>query len=255
LTGADEKVACTSHKQELYATFSRVPYVSYRVHFDAGDVRDRDGKTKHTALAIDVDSYVQRYRPVSVSVKTNGTDDQFAGGQLLAFADRPEDAPVIHFGGPLSMRLAMEGGALFVPICYDEQVDARKWYAEHPPQYEMGGLVRGESRLLVAQIGTPGLGRGTFAALSAGIPPAGIHPVAEVEVPAADPNGKPVRIKAELDSRCCATLFRGKVTVPADAALGKAKVRLSFPAWKDGAVTPVGGDVQVSDPPPAPPKE
>src|SRR3954451_24836546 len=64
LTGADEKVACTVHKQELFATFSPVPYVSYRVHFDAGDVADRDGKTKHTALTFDVDSYVQRYRPV-----------------------------------------------------------------------------------------------------------------------------------------------------------------------------------------------
>jgi hypothetical protein len=248
LTGADEKVTCTPQKQEMVASFTPKPFVTFRGHFGAGDVADRDGKTKHTGLTIDVDSYIQRYRPVSVSVKTNGTQDQFAGGQLLAFADRPEDAPIIHFGGPLSMRLAMEGGALFVPICYDEQVDSRKWYAEHLPQYEVGGLVRGESRLLVGQIGTPGLGRGTFAALSAGIPPAGVHPVGELEIPAADPKGQPVRIKAKLDSRCCATLFRGKVTVPADAALGKTKVTLSFPAWKDGAVTPVSGEVEVTNP-------
>jgi len=253
LTGADEKVNCTPQKQATVVSFGPGSFVTYRSHFDAGDVADRDGKSKHTAMTIDVDSYVQRYRPVSVTVKTNGVNDQFAGGQLLAFADRPEDAPVIHFGGPLQMRLAMEGGALFVPICYDEQIDARKWYAEHPPQYDMGGLVRGESRLLVAQIGTPGLGRGTFAALSAGIPPAGVHPVAELEVPARDPKGKAVRIKTDLDSRCCATLFRGKVTVPADAGAGKARVTLSFPGWKDGAVTPVTGEVEVTNPvkPPA----
>jgi len=248
LTGADEKINCTPQKQETFASFSRTPFVTYRGHFDAGDVLDRDGKTKHTALTIDVDSYVQRYRPVSITVKTNGVNDQFAGGQLLAFADRPEDAPVIHFGGPLQMRLAMEGGALFVPICYDEQVDARKWYAEHPPQYDVGGLVRGESRMLVAQIGTAGLGRGTFAALSAGIPPARVHPVGELEVAAADRNEKATRIKVDLDSRCCGTLFRGKVSVPADAPLGKATVTLSYPGWKDGRVTPVTGEVEITDP-------
>jgi hypothetical protein len=248
LTGADEKISCTPQKQETFASFSRKPFVTYRGHFEAGDVADRDGKTRHTGLTIDVDSYVQRYRPVSITVKTNGSNDQFAGGQLLAFADRPEDAPVVHFGGPLQMRLAMEGGALSVPICYDEQVDVKKWYAEHPPQYDVGGLVRGESRLLVAQVGTPGLGRGTFAALSAGIPPAGVHPVAELEIPATDPKGKAVQIKTDLDSRCCATLVRGKVTAPADVALGTARVTLSFPGWKGGAVAPVTGEVQVTNP-------
>ena len=254
LTGADEKIACTPRRQELVATFSPKPFVSYRGHFEAGDVPDRDGKTKHTGLTIDVDSYVQHYRPVSVTVKTNGVNDQFAGGQLLAFADRPEDAPIIHFGGPLSMRLAMEGGALSVPICYDEKVDARKWYAEHPPRYEEAALVRGESRLLVAQVGTPGLGRGTFAALSAGVPPPGVHPIGELEIPAADPKGRPIRIKAELTSRCCATLFRGKVAVPAEAALGKAIVTLSFPAWKGGTVTSTTSEVEISSPSAVAPK-
>ena len=184
---ADEKVNCTPQKQEMVASFTPKPFVTFRGHFEAGDVADRDGKTKHTALTIDVDSYIQRYRPVSVSVKANGTNDQFAGGQLLAFTDRPEDAPIIHFGGPLSMRLAMEGGALFVPICYDEQVDARKWYAEHPPKYEVDGLVRGESRLLVGQIGTPGLGRGTFATLSAG----SRRPAFTPDRRAGNPGGRP----------------------------------------------------------------
>jgi len=119
-----------------------------------------------------VDSYVQRYRPVSVEVKVSGRGEQFGGGLLLAFADRPQDAPVIHFGGPLILRVSMESGALFVPINYDDKPDPT-WYDKHPPQYEEKSLVRGEARHLVAQIGTPGLGRGTFAALSAGVQPAG----------------------------------------------------------------------------------
>ena len=60
-----------------------------------------------------------------------------------------------------------------------------------------------------------------------------------------------IRVKAELDSRCCGTLFRGKVSLPADAALGKAKVTLTYPAWKDGAVTAGAGDVEVADPSPS----
>jgi hypothetical protein len=229
-------------------SFSPRSFVTYGVHFEAGDVPDKDGKTRHTGLTIDVDSYVQRYRPVSLSVKANGTTDQFAGGQLLALADRPADAPVIHFAGPLAMRVAMENGRLFVPINYDEKVDAAKWYADNPPRYEESALSRGESRLLVAQIGTPGLGRGTFATLSAGVPPADLHPVAEMEFPAADPKAAPIRLKVDLDKRCCGTLFRGTVLVPAEAAIGKGKVSLSFPAWKAGAVSAGTGTVGVTNP-------
>src|SRR5256886_12069308 len=50
LTGADEKVTCTPQKQETVVSFSPKPYVTYRSHFEAGDVPDQDGKTKHTAL-------------------------------------------------------------------------------------------------------------------------------------------------------------------------------------------------------------
>jgi hypothetical protein len=246
LTGPGEKVACTVKKHEIFVSFSPELAVMYGAHFEAGDVVEKDGKTKHTGLTIDVGSFVQTYRPVSIAVKANGTDDQFAGGQLLAFADRPADAPIIHFGGPLMLRVSMENGRLFVPINYDEKIDSKKWYAEHRPQYELNPLVRGESRLLVAQLGTPGLGRGTFAALSAGVPPADVHPVAEVEL--RDAAGKPVVIKTELNQRCCGTLFRGPVEVPADAALGTAKVTVSFPAWTAGAVMPGTGEVEVTKP-------
>lgn len=246
LTGPDEKVACTVKKGGIRTSFDPKPFVTHGAHFEAGDILAADGKTKHSGLTIDVDHYVQRYRPVSIEVKANGRDDQYAGGQLLAFADRPADAPVVHLAGPLTMRLAMGNGRLHVPINYDETIDADRWYAEHPPRYEEDPLVRGESRLLIAQIGTPGLGRGTFATLSAGVPPADVHPVAVVEF--RDAAGKAVVVKAELGKRCCGTLFRGPVPVPADVELGKAKVTLSFPAWTAGAVAPDTGAVEVTKP-------
>lgn len=246
LTATDEKVTCTVKKQETIVSFSPKPVVTYGAHFEAGDIPDKNGETKHAGLTVDVESYVQRYRPVSVSVKANGTDDQFAGGSLLAFADRPQDAPVIHFAGPLTMRVAMENGRLFVPINYDEKADADRWYAEHPPRYEESALVRGESRMLVAQIGTPGLGRGTFATLSAGVPPADLHPVAAIDLRAGDSKAAAIRVKVDLDKRCCGTLFRGAVRVPAGAATGKAAVSLSFSAWKAGAVSAATGTVEVT---------
>lgn len=244
LTGADEKIPGTMKEHATIVSFSPKPYVTYSPHFEAGDIPA--GKSRHPGLTIDVGSYVQRYRPVSISIKANGTHDQFAGGQLLAFADRPQDAPVIHFGGPLTMRVAMSNGALHVPINYDEKIDAAKWYADHPARYEESSLVRGESRLLVAEIGTPGLGRGTFATLSAGAPPADQHPVAEVELRNAV--GQPIMVKTQLDRRCCGTLFRGPVPVPAEVVAGKAKVKLSFPAWQEGAVGDATGEVEVTIP-------
>jgi hypothetical protein len=57
-----------------------------------------------------------------------------------------------------------------------------------------------------------------------------------------------MRLTARLDTRCCGTLIRGSVTIPAEAAVGKAKVSLTFPDWKDGQVAPATGEVEVTNP-------
>jgi hypothetical protein len=245
LTGPDERVAGTLQKREEFVSFSPTPAVSYSPQFEVGDIIERDGKTRHTGLKMRVDSYVQRYRPVFLEVRVAGRGEQFAGGQLLGFADRPQDAPIIHFGGPLNLQVSMENGVLRVPINYDDKPDPT-WYEKHPPKYDEWSLVRGESRMLVAQIGTPGLGRGTFAALSAGIPPAGVHPAADIEFPPSDPKAKPTRLSVRLDSRCCGTLFRASVKAPDGVAEGKARVSLSFADWKAGEVAPATGEVAVT---------
>jgi len=246
LTGPLEKVTCTMTKHATHDSFSPEPSITYNPHFDAGDIVERDGKTKHTALTIDVGSYIQRHRSVSLMVKVEGRYEQFAGGMLLRFAGRPEDAPIIHFNGPLTFRPAMETGVLHVPINYDDKPDP-KWYDEHPPKYEEHSLVRGESRTLIAQIGTPGLGRGTFAAISAGLPPSDLHPVVELVLPS-KPGEKMDRVKVSLDSRCCGTLLRGTVALPRGVEVGKATAIFSFPDWKDGRVAPAIGEVAVTNP-------
>jgi hypothetical protein len=121
----------------------------------------------------------------------------------LRFADRPHDAPIIHFNGPLTLRLAMESGGMQVPISYEtDSPKPRRWYDEHPPTYEERKLMRGESSSLYAQLGTPGLGRGTFVALSTIAVPVNIHPLAEVEFATNDSKRPPLISRVQLKQRC-----------------------------------------------------
>jgi hypothetical protein len=92
---------------------------------------------------------------------------------LLAFADRPRDAPVVHFGGPLTLYL-------------------------RPGERLRQGEDPGE---LCAWLGTPGLGPGTFAVMSYDLVPEDVDPVVEVRFPAKEPGRQPVTRKYVLQ-RC-----------------------------------------------------
>jgi hypothetical protein len=97
-----------------------------------------------------------------------------ASGPLL-FADRPADAPVLHFGGPL--RLSPEAA---------------------PPT-----LYRNVVHDLMLVIGTPGVGPGTFAMVgSETLVPRKAFVVVHAEFPPATPSAPPVREKFELKERC-----------------------------------------------------
>jgi hypothetical protein len=102
----------------------------------------------------------------------------------LGFAARPQDAPIVHFDGPLRMDL---------------------------PDVEAFLVHDKEGDDLQTAVGTPGLGKGTFAyldyACAAGgkveeVIPTGAHPVAEVTFPPKSPAGQPVRRKWVLKQRC-----------------------------------------------------
>jgi hypothetical protein len=204
LTDPGARVACTMCKRPGPSTsFCPKPGVTYVPQFKVGAVVERDGKTRHTDLTLEVGSYVQDYRPCSLSLKVQGTEVQSAGGDLLRFADRPQDAPIIHFNGPLTIRLQMDTGVLYVPISYDKDgPKRRRWYDEHPPKYEERKLIRGKTSALYAQLGTPGLGRGTFVASSTGAVPEDAHPVAEIAFPTNDSKKPPIISRVVLRQRC-----------------------------------------------------
>lgn len=144
--------------------------------FVAGDVLDVDGKTKHTDISV-----------MLLALKNSKVGHTFVSGTVAGrhsfqvamdlsqdqqFADRPQDAPIIHFGGPLQMELLSE-------------------------QTE---LVRGED--LIAMVGVQGLGKGTFAGLIHKTVPAEVHPVAEFEFLNRKPGGLIVKLKVLLKERC-----------------------------------------------------
>jgi hypothetical protein len=93
----------------------------------------------------------------------------------LTFATRPQDAPVVHVGGPLQM-----GFEVRRPL---EKVGDRTYK-------------------LSAAVGTPGLGPGTFAHLKYNVIPAGVHPRAVLEFPNRKAGHPPVRVEMVLKERC-----------------------------------------------------
>jgi hypothetical protein len=92
----------------------------------------------------------------------------------LKFARRPQDAPVIYFNGPLSMAL---------------RAKQTLTVAKEPQDFQ-------------TMVGTPGVGKGAFAALNIDVVPKDVHPVAEFEFPNQRPRGKPIKTKVVLTHRC-----------------------------------------------------
>jgi hypothetical protein len=133
--------------------------------FYAGDIAEPGGKVRHTDLRVDAsDGYVE----ITVAGKRMYTSKEQG---VLAFSSRPQDAPIIHFNGTLTFGLVPRGR-------------------------EAAALDH-----IVVEIGTPGLGKGTFAAIELETVPDRLAPSAEVELPNKNPEGKPLKVKTVLPNR------------------------------------------------------
>lgn len=197
----------------------------------AGDFSIADGKASYKNLTIEK-HYLPRKMETWWTIEVDGKYRQRVrrdGQGNFAFAERPQDAPIIHFDGPLAMEL--------VEYCSGDTPV----------------LVRGNAlHSLEASIGTPGLGKGTFAYL---IPPESAKtqkPLAEIEFFHRDPKEKPIVVSVRMkivEDGCLS--FSGPIQVPVEAAGNKAKVTLSFADWKAGAVAPRTCEVAIAEPKPA----
>jgi RNA polymerase sigma factor (sigma-70 family) len=96
------------------------------------------------------------------------------------------------------------------------------------------------------QVGTPGVGLGSFAAFGSESLAKGVEPVAEFEfAPLA--GGEPKKLTVKLTERCCGDQFFAKVAVPdgVKTGLNAAKVTLTFPDSPWGAVAPATHAIDV----------
>jgi hypothetical protein len=146
--------------------------------FKIGTITLADGKTRYYGMTVRVYKdgrvrvFLQRKGDFSHR-KDYGKDalEQFVGGKEhdFRFADRPQDAPIVHFDGPLTL----------------QRNDAKL------------AFVRGEKPTpLGVTVGTPGLGKDTFTEIlfREGDP----NGVAEIVFPHRDPKAKPIRVKVVL---------------------------------------------------------
>jgi len=138
------------------------------------ELQKQAGKTGGLVYQVSISLEI-RPRPGD-PIRIAGRVDQYAGMDgtgFLQFADRPEEAPIIHFRGPLQM-------GLYSPqrlVLGSEPVDLR------------------------ALVGSAGLGKGTFASIPyGGLIADDAKPVAEIDFPASE--GSPVRTRYTLPHRC-----------------------------------------------------
>ncbi len=101
------------------------------------------------------------------------------GESPLVFSNRPQDAPILHVGGPLAMGF------------------------ESRFSYTFTKKAKGTFELAVG-VGTKGLGKGAFTHLTYwndGIPK-DAKPTAELEFPNKAASGRPIKVKLVLKERC-----------------------------------------------------
>lgn len=196
-----------------------------------GPMRDRsfayavgdltDGTTKHTDMMVSgillrTGTYFSR-----CGVKVDGVTTQLAGPTNLRLTGSPADAQVVHFGAKdVTVRPSIS-----LPGFPD---------AAAPADFRV-------------QVGTPGVGSGSFASFMCENLPGGIHPTAEFEFPSLNPNEAPKKIVLALTERCCGDHYFANVRVPDGVKTGvdAAKVTLTFPNCPWGEVKPATYTVDV----------
>jgi RNA polymerase sigma factor (sigma-70 family) len=252
LTEADEKLALDKRETRL------IPDI---LEFHLGAFTEADGKTAHVDLV--VTQYVnillgdKVVNTVSLRDGTGEFGQTTNGEDGCAFAEKAKDAPVIHMNGPLTLR------AYWVWVEYDrgtgrkiKLVSESGGLLDFPEESTRGNEVPYQLKAgervseLHVQVGTPGLGKGAFAALSVekGFDPK-LHPRAEIAIPSRTDANKLVTAEFLLKSRCCGTHFHAPVQLPAEAGAGEGLITLSFPGLD--SVAPAVMKLLLVGPPPA----
>jgi hypothetical protein len=162
--------------------------------------------------------------------KDKGFPQKTAG--VLLFADRPQDAPIVHFGGPLTLTI------------FD-------WHKPLQPRQIVRSDRKEEYSILVA---TPVFGGKyeAFTMIDGYFPDLagdGKFPTVVVEFPGKNLGDSGIVPKVTLRYCACRRRFWFAVRVPDEAGKAKARVTLSFPDWKNAAIAPATFEVPIVDSP------
>ena len=192
LTEADEKVNAEKSEDAEDGAYS----------FKAGDLHDGALLHKELNLTVmkidyladreDAVAKLLKKRPnargyqLSLEVEMPGFKGSGTGGRVqhwtsivdgtgvLQFADRPKDAPILHFGGPLAITLYSKQ-----QLMIDRETD------------------------VVLGVGSPGVGPGTFTWIEyENVIPRDKYPTLDVVFPPRHPGDTPLREHYELKQRC-----------------------------------------------------
>lgn len=156
-----------------------------------------------------------------LGLKVGGEVVQTAGPTDLRLMESPKDAPVLHFGS----KVVTARPSKSMPATPD---------AGKPVDYRV-------------QVGTPGVGPGSFVSFGSDGLADGVGPVAAFLFPAAKAGDGAKEVKLALTDRCCGDQFYEKLAVPAGAKAGldAAAVTLSFPGCPWGEVAPARYSLDV----------
>jgi len=168
--------------------------------YEAGDIKT-DTDEKHTKL------HVMRWQfgsqPVNHGVLLNvGGKVPTYSGWSKVFADKPDDAPIMHFGGEYNVK---------------------------PLRNKELGLDKPPSRFSIGFF-SPGVGDGSSTRISIDALPKEVVPLCEIEWPAKDPAVGTIKTVLPLDHRCCYwEFYNTDVKIPEGAGEGTAKVTVAVP--------------------------
>lgn len=145
---------------------------------------------------------------------------------VLSFSEDKKNAPVVHFAGPLTLAL------------FDWEKDTQDQTLTRNNKVNQLSIL----------VGTPVFG-GKYPAFAAQFDPfpEDIVPVLEVEFPAADPAGKPIKASGKVRHCNCHMRFWGEVRLPDGVGRGTARMTLRFPDWKQVEVRPAVLQVPIAD--------
>jgi hypothetical protein len=150
-----------------------------------------------------------------IIVTVNDKTEQMAGLTNLRLAESAKEAQVVHFGAKdVTVRPSVS-----MPGHPD---------ANTPADFRV-------------QVGTMGIGSGSFASFLSERVAEGLGPVAEFEFTPLQAGDAPRKITLHLKERCCSDQFYSKLTVPEGVKTGldAARVTLSYPNCPWGKVEPV----------------